>query len=81
MHTYTYRNLVIGSMISYSVDKEVADADAQEKRFADVLIGEVLLLSLVLTCDGGDGKNKQTANIFLEPIGGGTFTQDWGRYS
>ena len=43
---------------SYGVDKEIADADAQEKRFADVLIGEVLLLSLVLTCDGGDGKKN-----------------------
>ena len=38
---------------SYRIDKEVTDTDAQEKWFADVLVGEVFLLPLVLTCEEG----------------------------
>ena len=53
-HRYTHIHVQVwGIMRSYRIDKEVTDADAQEKWFADVLIGEVFLFPLILTCKEG----------------------------
>ena len=50
---YTYMYTYGESVKSYRIDKEVTDADAQEKWFADVLVGKVFLLPLILTCEEG----------------------------
>ena len=49
-------------MISYRIDKKIADTDPQEKGFTDVLVSEVLLPSQFFTCVG-----METPNIFLRP--------------
>ena len=52
-------------MRSYRIDKKVTDADAQEKRFTDVLISEVFLLSLIFTYEGTE--QNHDCCISLDP--------------